>query len=647
MLALQEIKPDDATETKSDEQPAVKDWTVMFLFASDNELAPLIISQLKAIKDAHSHPKVNVIVQFDPCAGGVATKLLHVNRNVGQTYGAVESSAVTNMDDDTIRWEEIKKERGEASKRMRTALQHSDTIPALEALQNFLGYCRENFPANNYALFLVGHGLVVGNDAFLPDQHPVSAVTLSALGEVLKEFSEKARIPGESPDKTGTLQLLALHSCAMSAVEVAYELKGTARYMLASEGISYVGSYPYRNMLVKLFDTIKEVDEKNRKVEPKKPEAKVDVEELVEKLYSHSLHNATDFILTGYSLDLALCSLEKEKYDPLTEKLSQLVALLKEAVLIEPGRELILLAHWEAQSYWDENYTDLYDFCFCLERKCRALADILDRGGVPDNEVEYLRALGARDGAVSNSLVTMLDRSAKLGGEAQKLRALAAACDAVKLVLSPNKSTSRKERFKKIVVHADNFGTKYQYSHGLSVYFPWSKPLVDEPPPPAPVAPRVRQRKPKPTDADFAAPVSRVLSNYAKYKFSDPNEFGEHTWLSFLNVYFTATQRKSRREEDVPDWEEDVSGHRGVCLETERASKSLVFHAGALAKETGAYAKETGAYGDCSCPSIKNYPIGSVVFIEKNKQGNTEEVVVKEVEVKDFACTRGVLTRIE
>jgi hypothetical protein len=32
----------------------------------------------------------------------------------------------------------------------------------------------------------------------------------------------------------------------MSAVEVAYELKGKADYMIASQGLSFVGSWPYR-----------------------------------------------------------------------------------------------------------------------------------------------------------------------------------------------------------------------------------------------------------------------------------------------------------------------------------------------------------------------------------------------------------------
>ena len=30
----------------------------------------------------------------------------------------------------------------------------------------------------------------------------------------------------------------------------------------------------------------------------------------------------------------------------------------------------ILLAHWKSQSYFQENYTDLYDFCFCLSDFC-------------------------------------------------------------------------------------------------------------------------------------------------------------------------------------------------------------------------------------------------------------------------------------
>ena len=34
-------------------------------------------------------------------------------------------------------------------------------------------------------------------------------------------------------------------------------------------------------------------------------------------------------------------------------------------------RKAILLAHWRSQSYWQESYTDIADFCFCLLRELK------------------------------------------------------------------------------------------------------------------------------------------------------------------------------------------------------------------------------------------------------------------------------------
>ena len=47
-----------------------------------------------------------------------------------------------------------------------------------------------------------------------------------------------------------------MHSCSMSGVEVAYELKGKANYMMASQGVSFIGAWPYRQMLIKIYNAI-------------------------------------------------------------------------------------------------------------------------------------------------------------------------------------------------------------------------------------------------------------------------------------------------------------------------------------------------------------------------------------------------------
>jgi len=58
----------------------------MFYFASDNPLAPNIVPQLKAIKNAGFHRQVNVIAQFDPAAEGMPTQIFDVNLVNKLTY---------------------------------------------------------------------------------------------------------------------------------------------------------------------------------------------------------------------------------------------------------------------------------------------------------------------------------------------------------------------------------------------------------------------------------------------------------------------------------------------------------------------------------------------------------------------------------
>src|SRR5882757_9148431 len=68
------------------------EWTIMFFFASDNALSALIVSQLKAIKDAGFQENTEVLVHFDSNEPGVPTRIFNVNstrKSVGQSKTAV------------------------------------------------------------------------------------------------------------------------------------------------------------------------------------------------------------------------------------------------------------------------------------------------------------------------------------------------------------------------------------------------------------------------------------------------------------------------------------------------------------------------------------------------------------------------------
>src|ERR1041384_8830100 len=88
---------------------------------------------------------------------------------------------------------------------------------------------------------MLGHGVVVGNDIFMLDEHASrNSLTLIDLGQILAEFKHTIEL------EDSTFELVSFHSCSVSSIEVAYELQGTARYMLSSQGPAFVGSWPYQ-----------------------------------------------------------------------------------------------------------------------------------------------------------------------------------------------------------------------------------------------------------------------------------------------------------------------------------------------------------------------------------------------------------------
>jgi hypothetical protein len=613
---------------------ATNKWTVMFFFASDNALSPVIVSQLKAIKEAGFHEDVEVLVYFDPSEKGVPTKIYNVNRERKKRrleklknkpalskniIGDGKDPFVHNLREDDIKEDKTINKSRPAAKAMFDALDSPDDIDAKEALKLFLNFCRENNQAERYILFLVGHGMIVGNDVFLPDENPVSSITLMELGEILRSFNKDV-----TADKNA-FELLALHSCSMSAIEVAYELKattnpeatpklttGTAKLMMASEGISYVNSWPYRQLLKKLFSAVERAKAAGS--------SDVDVHLLMQKLYFLSFFNAVDFNLSGYPLDLVLCNLEAEgNFNTLTGELTELVKHLVDGVSNKGRRkELILLAHLEAQSYWGENYTDLLDFCRCLSARCgtkKELAtnkELRELSTACDNVVEKLKARTLSKVELDKH---ESDLQEKLKGiestEEQEIIKKEAEEELERL--------KRERRFEGLVIFSRSFGSAYQYSHGLSIYFPWAEPVEN-------VGngkmSKIREAKEAAVKTVLAVPVDAkvrevlerdlfrskgILERYAEYAFTKELETEKNSWLSFLKAYFTETLRTSRFKEDHPG----AIATRPLSNSSDSPSKTIVAPGGqpGILPTSVSLQKDSPSSGvACICTTIKNYP---------------------------------------
>jgi hypothetical protein len=479
-----------------------KKWTIMFYFASDNSLAPIVVSQLKAIKDAGYHHDTNVLVYFDPEPGGTPSHIFDVNvikklenpgkdsigfhgndpfvRDLmldklwgketdrdgqlirkkveevilsGKPFDRPEPPDFNVKVSDCVELPEVKTDAADDSK---PVVPDAEPEPA-QALATFLDFCAREpqYQADHYMLFILGHGVVVGDDIFLFDEHAAThSITLTQLGCLLTEF--KRKIPPGSE-----FELVGFHSCSVSSVEVAFELQGTATRMLASQGPAFVGSWPYRQLLISVFNHLRRG----------KLESEPDIEKLIKNLFFLVLHNSADYMLAGYSFDLALCDLRQ--ISALTEPIHELAVALKDGLpspgKFENGREdemvksAILLAHLKSQSYWQENYTDLCDFCFCL--------------------IQYCETFGAAT------------------GKPERYEGILNACRKITEALVKQKVGSP-------IIQAKFAGPDSQYSHGFSVFFPWTRPVADK----------------------------RIVQDYAKYKFSLATQ-----WLDFLDAYWGPT----------------------------------------------------------------------------------------------------------
>jgi len=548
-----------------------KEWTIMFYFATDNPLAVSAVSQLKAIKDAGFHPDANVVAQFDPYTEGTPTHVFDVNvvnklktpdrANIG--FSGNDPTVRTLIEDKLWRDEQTSTSQVATTaptsnpELIRNALNRvlkqsynvnykppvapdmrGESDPSEEpspqaSLRGFLRFCADKYPARHYMLFMLGHGVVVGNDIFMLDEHASrNSLTLIELGQILAEFKHSIELEDQA------FELVSFHSCSVSSIEVAYELQGTAKYMLASQGPAFVGSWPYRQILVRIFNALA-------------GKTAIDMRDLMYQIHRSCMLNSADYLLAGYSFQLTLCDLDKIK--EFKEEIDELARTLTAGLKTEPANELsidsILLSHWKSQSFFNEMYTDLYDFCFCLSNKIQEF----EAGGKTSTE----------------------------------LTAIYQACGKVMdLLIKEYPKQDSQSNTQQIIIASDSLGPAFQYSRGLSVYFPWSEPSKD----------------------------SHIISQYERYRFSTEIK---NNWVGFLKTYFEMTKRTASNDEQdrrrtlaapLP-----VNGSMIIDRALDEDIASLVYNGEGTPDLSGALAgglkgDPTDKAGDYEAVSIKNFP---------------------------------------
>jgi len=482
----------DQVASRNGHKPAsngrIPRWTVMVYLAGDNNLTSNCITVLQQLEAVKYKRNVRVLACFDS----------NTPWPKGSRYLAINGK--WNKNNKHLDWEIyndliITKKRGHeitapdfCNEKAVSGVPMKRTDVA-EGLTRFMKWAMAQGPSEHYMLVLYGHGPVVAGNTFLARENPISSLRMTDLPEILApHFRNQGR----------KLDILAFQNCAMNGVETAYEVEDQVKYMIGSQGLVLAYGWPYERIISALVD--------NSHDSPL---------QISEKILKACARHLIDFSVMDRSSEQSVCDLSKlRNRKNLTQAIKSLSKELQDALDFKLVRKLgklqdkeqkvlkypiicdaVRLARLEAQTYWGETFVDVYDFCERLLKKC--------------NE-----AILVHNDFISKSRVGRVERQLRETSLVDKLRRIGKCCVDVM------------DRVEEMVPYSYYIGSELQYSHGLSIYFPWSMP--GEPY-------SFRQQN----NEHVLVTAFETYSNYG---------FVQHSqWAGFLKYFYRATLRKVRR----------------------------------------------------------------------------------------------------
>jgi hypothetical protein len=334
--------------------------------------------------------------------------------------------------------------------------------------------------AENYALILSGHGSGIDGD-FLTDLNPGSkslpsgSLKITELGKILDTVKQQNDDDEDASQEEKALvgrfldngiDVVGMDSCLMSMAEVACEIKHIAKYLVGSEGYVQKVGWPYYRLFGHLRAAICD------------PAVRGTMPSLSNRFFATAaVHRCANYYADYHdadiSFDIAACELSK--IDTVQKEIKTWVDCIDNAGGTDTVRMMyaIQLAHWKAQSYKWDLYVDVWDFFDWCHKICETF----------------------------NCAESDLSQLMKCCENVQRAVEAAVVC----------------HRF---------VGPGFQYSRGVSIYFPWSK-------------------------GDYAP-------DYKHNKFAKNSR-----WDHFLSMYFSGTMRAVQNAKAVckpgdPYWKKYV-----------------------------------------------------------------------------------------
>jgi cysteine peptidase C11 family protein len=468
------------------------EWLIMVYLAGDNNLSPQSIGYLQELEDATHNENVRVVAGFDPSMPlPRGARYLEIKRHLATAHPYEDMDWP--LHNDLLAPGHVVV-MPDFCKTKRQPVYPSEPV-AKEAFARFLDWVSTCYEAKKYMLILFGHGPLVAGNTFLSDSTPPSYLKLKDLAKILKDhFCHKK------------INILGCDNCVMNGIETAVQLHDKVDYMIGSQGLMLINGWPFRKIIQEVGD--------NYQRDPKF---------IAERVLRVCAKNLLDFTLMERSSEQAICDVNK--FCPtsnIVKAVKQLSVKLQEGLSVYDAgpqkgellyplvRDVVRQARIEAQAYWAETFVDLYDFCELLLLRCNdALCNLQTL--IQKVFISSLPPDKYQPAEIKKELLTW--------PPIQRLQDVATACQGILKIFQTEN----------VVIRSYYVCPQLQYSHGVSIYFPWTLPegpLTFEP------------------NGSQTPLIKTPFDEYGKYDF---NKYSD--WANTLEAFFKATLRNVRRVE--------------------------------------------------------------------------------------------------
>jgi hypothetical protein len=409
-----------------------KDWTIMVYMAGDNNLSTEMAYALEEIKKIANQTKdIKLYVYYDGLSDNVPTLYCDFlnEQRAEKLHKEIEFYPSYKVKDKLIDVTD----------------KYNENSASVNNILNFVHWCVSKDSPNEikrrkYAFVFSGHTFGFVNRGLFRDEkeeyymtHPKLKYFFERITSTQKELDEKAVIDernyykkyGKNWSKKQRKErttlilgkkfgLLGFDTCVMSSLEITWQYRRFARMLVASEGSIPTAGWNYAQILSKSVNQSSSITAK----------------QLAINCVEQFIKQQNKFALADLSVDISAWELSHiTKVENSLADLSDKLILCfknKQSSVYHQMKRTINYVHWQCQSYLLEQHIDLSDFCKLLVK-----------------EINYLKKELS-----PNELVHILE--------------VKESC--LKVIQS----------IKDTILLSGFSGGNFQYSNGISIFFPWS-----------------------------------------------------------------------------------------------------------------------------------------------------------------------------